>query len=71
MAETKLSPGPWVAVEYGRELGGTGPSFIRIEDANGGKVADLYIHSSVGGCGVDPCRANAAWIVEHGPKGQS
>jgi hypothetical protein len=38
MAEAKPSPGPWKAVEYGRELGGSGPSFISIQDANGGKV---------------------------------
>lgn len=67
---TAPTPGPWEAVEMGSLLGGErGPSFIRIKGPNGEKICDLAVHGSVGGPGVAAARGNAAWIIEHGPKG--
>ncbi|WP_428668063.1 hypothetical protein [Reyranella sp.] len=65
----KPTPGPWVAIEIGSLLGGEpGPAFIRIKSADGARICDLMVHGIVGGPGVAAARANAAWIIEHGPK---
>lgn len=64
MSAGEPTPGPWEAVEMGRLLGGEpGPSVIRIKGPNGEKLADIYVHGSVGGPGVAQARANAALIV--------
>jgi hypothetical protein len=66
---SEVSPGDWKSVELGKLFGGEGPSVVRILDAKGDKVCDLFASESVGGKGVDPARKNAAWIIFHGPKG--
>lgn len=56
------SPKPW-AIEIKRAFGGASVYFLRILDANGKRVADLYPHESVGGRGLEQATADATLIV--------
>lgn len=56
------APRPWSAEEYPTHAG-SAVLYVRIVDANGDRVADLYPHESVGGKGIDQVRANAGAIV--------
>lgn len=60
---TEPSPRPWRADEY-PTYAGSAVHYVRIFDANGDRVADLYPHDSVGGKGIDQVRANAAAILD-------
>jgi hypothetical protein len=59
---TDAAPRPWRAEEFPTYAGSV-VHYVRIFDANGGRVADLYPHESVGGKGIDHVRANAAAIL--------
>ena len=56
------APRPWSAEEYPTHAG-SAVLYVRIVDANGDRVSDLYPHDSVGGKGIDQVRANAAEIL--------
>lgn len=59
---TDPSPRPWSADER-PSYAGSPDTYIRILDANGQRVADLYPHASVGGRGIEQARADAALII--------
>lgn len=59
---TPASPRPWRLVMARQPLTDD-VYFIRIEDANGNKVATLSPHPSVGGRGLEQATADAGLIV--------
>ena len=56
------SPRPW-KIEIKRTHDGSAVYFLRILDAKGHRVADLYPHESVGGGGLEQATADAGLIV--------
>lgn len=59
---TADSPRPW-RVQMQRTHDGSAVYFLRILDAQGNRVADLYPHESVGGRGLEQATADAGLIV--------
>lgn len=56
------SPKPW-RMEIRRTHDGADVYFLRILDAKGSRVADLYPHESVGGRGLEQVTADARLVV--------
>ena len=56
------SPKPWT-LAIKRTFDGSAVYFLRILDAKGNRVADLYPHESVGGRGLEQATADAGLIV--------
>lgn len=61
-AVTAASPRPW-RIQMQRTHDGASVYFLRILDAQGNRVADLYPHESVGGRGLGQATADAGLIV--------
>lgn len=61
MSAPDLSPAPWrpVDVTISTQLE---PVVIRIMAADGSRVADVAVHPSIGGRGIERARANAEFI---------
>lgn len=59
---TPASPRPW-RLEVKRSHDARTVYFLRILDANGNRVADLYPDASVGGRGFEQATADAQMIV--------
>jgi len=57
------SPRPW-RITMHRSHDGSAVYFLRIVDATGNRVADIYPHESVGGCGLEQATADAQLIVK-------
>lgn len=60
---TPASPRPW-RIAMQRSHDASTVYFLRILDASGHRVADLYPHESVGGRGLEQATADAQLIVK-------